>query len=154
VNLLCCHHDEVHIYWSTTLTTIRGGALNAAVVDDWMVLLETTIKEYSIDEDCIFSMDETCYFLDKNTTKTQHIGSAKQLHQLALCNEVHDTATLIPIILASGNIYKPTIIFKGEVLRGCTGWSNPLNARYGQFFAHDQQKCLQFSVFECLRRAT
>jgi len=106
-----------------------------------MVLPKSTIKEYSINEDCIFSMDETCCFLDKNTTKTQHIGSAKQLHQSALCNEVCDTATLIPIISASGNIYKPTIIFKGEGLRGCLGWSNPLDARYGQFFAHDQRKC-------------
>lgn len=135
------HNDEVCCYWSTTLTTVRGGALNAAVVDHWMALLESTIKEYSIDEDCIFSMDETCCFLDKNTTKTRHIGSAKQLHQLALRNEVRDTATLIPIISASGNIYKPTIIFKGEVLRGRAGWSNPLNARYGHFCAHDQQKC-------------
>ena len=136
---LCCHSNEIRCYWSTTLTTIRGGALNAAVVDDWMTLLENTIKEYSIDEDCIFSMDETCCFLDKNTSKTRHIGSAKQLHQLALRNEVRDTATLIPIISASGNVFKPTIIFKGEVLRGRMGWSNPLDARYGHIYTHDQQ---------------
>jgi hypothetical protein len=100
--VILSHNDEVHCYWSTTLTTVCGGELNTAVVDNWMVLLESTIKEYSIDEDCIFSMNETCCFLDRNTMKTRHIGSAKQLHQLALCNEVHDTATLIPII--SGQI--------------------------------------------------
>jgi len=97
------------------------------------------IKEYSIDEDCIFSMDETCCVLDKNTSKTWHISSAKQVHQLALHNEVHNTATLIPIISASGNVFRPTIIFKGEVLRGHTGWSNPLDARYGCVFMDDQQ---------------
>ena len=133
------HNDKIRCYWSTTLTTVRGGALNSAVVDDWMTLLENTIKEYCIDEDCIFSMDETCCFLDKNTSKTRHIGSAKQLHQLALRNEVRDTATLIPIISASGNVFKPTIIFKGEVLRGRMGWSNPLDARYGHIYTHDQQ---------------
>jgi len=136
---LRCHNDEVCCYWSTTLTTIRGGALNASVVDDWMMLLESTIKEYRIDEECIFSMDETCCFLDKNTSKTQHIVSAKQLRQLALCNEVCDTATLIPIISASGNVFRPTIVFKGEVLRGRMGWSNPLDARYGRIFTHGQQ---------------
>src|SRR5258706_12761001 len=138
-HFLCCHNDEVCCYWSTTLTTIRGGALNASVVDDWMMLLESTIKEYRIDEECIFSMDETCCFLDKSTSKTRHIGSAKQLHQLALRNEVCDTVTLIPIISASGNVFKPTIIFKGEVLRGRMGWSNPLDARYGCIFTHGQQ---------------
>src|SRR5258706_3292487 len=137
-HFLCCHNDELHCYWSTTLTTVHGGALNTAVVDDWMALLESTIKEYSIDEDCIFSMDETCCFLDKNTSKTRHISSAQQVHQLALRNEVHNTATLIPIISASGNVFRPTIIFKGEVLRGHTGWSNPLNARYGHVFMDDQ----------------
>ena len=133
------HNDEIRCYWSTTLTTIRGGALNTAVVDNWMALLEKTVKEYSIDEDCIFSMDKTCCFLDKNTSKTRHIGSAKQVHQLALRNEVRDTATLIPIISASGKVFKPTIIFKGEVLRGRMGWSNPLDARYGRVFMDDQQ---------------
>ena len=136
---LHCHNDEVCCYWSTTLTTIHDGALNASVVDDWMMLLKSTIKEYRIDEECIFSMDETCCFLDKNTSQTQHIGSAKRLHQLALCNEVRDTATLIPIISASGNVFKPTIIFKGEVLRGHMGWSNPLDTRYGHIFTHGQQ---------------
>ena len=134
---LCCHKDDIRCYWSTTLTTVHVGALNAAVVDDWMTLLENTIKDYSIDEDCIFSMDETCCFLDKRTSKTWHIGSAKQLHQLALRNEVQDTATLIPIISASGNVFKPTIIFKGEVLRGRMGWSNPLDGRYGHIYTHD-----------------
>ena len=125
------HKGEIQCYWSTTLTTVRGGALNAAIVDDWIKLLNSTIKEYKIDEDCIFSMDKTCCFLDKCTYKTRHIGSAKQVQQMALQNEVHETATLIPIISANGKVFRPTIIFKGEVLRGRLGWSNPLDARYG-----------------------
>ena len=133
---LCHHNDDLCCYWSTTLTTVCGGALNAAVVNDWMTLLENTVKEYSIDEDCIFSMDETCCFLDKRTSKTQHIGSAKQLHQLALCNEARDTATLIHIISASGKVFKPTIISKGEVLRGRMGWSNLLDARYAHIYTY------------------
>ena len=129
---LCHHNDDICCYWSTT---VHGGALNAAIVDDWMTLLENT-KEYSIDEDCIFSKDETCCFLDKRTSKTQHIGSAKQVHQSALRNEVRDTATLIPIISASGNVFKLTIIFKGEVLRGHMGWTNLLDARYAHIYTH------------------
>ena len=36
---LHCHHDKIQFYWSTSLTTVGGGALNQAVVDDWFELL-------------------------------------------------------------------------------------------------------------------
>ena len=107
---------------------MRGGALNEGVVNDWFVLLDATITNYGIEQDCIFSMDETCCFLDKTTHKTRHIGPACQKQQVALRNEARETATMIPIISASGVVFPPTIIFKGELLRGKSGWINPLDA--------------------------
>ena len=122
------HHDEIRCYWSTSLTTVRGGALNQEVVDDWFELLQATITSYGIEQDCIFSMDETCCFLDKSTHKSRHIGSAGQAHQLALRNEVRETATLIPFISADGRVFRPTVIFQAMLLRGKDTWPNPLNA--------------------------
>ena len=122
------HHDKLRCYWSTTLTTVRGGALNQAVIADWFELLQATITSYSIEPDCIFSMDETCCFLDKSTHKTRHIGSAGQAQQMALRNEVRETATLIPFISADGRVFRPTVIFQAVLLRGKDAWPNPLNA--------------------------
>ena len=122
------HHDKLQHYCSTTLTTVRGGALNKAVIDDWIELLEKTITDYGIEEECIFSMDETCCFLDKSIHRTHHIGSAGQPQQMALRNEVRETATMIPIISASGSVFPPTVIFKGQRLRDSSKWPNPLNA--------------------------
>ena len=86
------HHDEVQCYWSTSLTTVQGDALNQAVVGDWFESLSATITNYGIEQDCIFSMDET-HCLDNCTFKTCHIGSANQLQQVALRNEARETAT-------------------------------------------------------------
>jgi len=46
---LHCHHNKVWCYWSTTLTTIWGGALNSNTVDHWFNLLQqmVTIMELS-----------------------------------------------------------------------------------------------------------
>ena len=102
---LHCHHDRIRCFWSTTLTTVQGGALNQGIVDDWFELLQATVTSYGIEQDCIFSMDETCCFLDKSTHKSRHIGSAGQAQQMALRNEVRETATPIPFISADGRVF-------------------------------------------------
>jgi hypothetical protein len=121
------HDDRIRSYWSTTLTTVQGGAVNSTIVDDWFELLQTTITTCSIDQNCIFAMDETCCFLDKSVHKTCHIGSKGQKQQIAIRNETRETATLIPIILASGKVFPLTVIFQGKILRGKSAWKNPLD---------------------------
>ena len=60
-------------------------------------------------------MGETSIFLDKPTSKTLYIGSTDSNQQpIAIHNENQETATLIPIILAAGKVFKPTVTFKGE----------------------------------------
>ena len=128
-HFLHCHHDKIQFYWSTTLTAVQG-ALNQAVVDDWFELLQATITTYGIKQDCIFSMDETCCFLDKSTHKSHHIGSAGQAQQMVLRNEVRETTTLIPLISVDGRVFQPTVIFQAMLLRGKEGWPNPLNVMW------------------------
>jgi len=122
------HKKQLSLYWSTTLTTVRGGALNEANVNHWYTLLQDIINEYKIDHDLIFAMDETCCFLDKCTHKTRHLGATGQHQQIAIWNENRETCTLIPIICADGEVYRPTVIFKGKQIRGKDTLPNPLNA--------------------------
>ena len=124
------HKDQLSRFWSTTLTTVRGGALNEANVDHWYKLLQEVIDKYDIDPELIFAMDESCCFLDKCTHKTRHIGPAKQRQQLAMRNENREACTVIPIICADGEAYGPTVIFKGKQIRGKEHLPNPLNAWY------------------------
>ena len=127
---LNCHTDQLSCFWSTTLTTVRGGALNEANVDHWYKLLQETINGYNICPELIFALDKTCCFLDKCTHKTRHIGPAKQKQQLAIRNENRETCTVIPIICADGEAYGPAVIFKGKQIRGKEHLPNPLNASY------------------------
>jgi len=122
------HKDQLSQYWSTTLTTVRGGALNESNVDHWYKLLQETIDGYDIDPNLIFAMDETCCFLDKCMRKNHHIGAAGIQQQLALRNENRETCTLIPIICADGEVYGPLVIFKGKHLEGKDKWPNSLGA--------------------------
>ena len=43
-------------------------------------------------------------------------------------NENRETCTLIPVICADGEVYGPTVIFKGKQIRGKDTLPNPLNA--------------------------
>jgi len=124
------HTDQLSHFWSTTLMTVCGGALNEANVDHWYKLLQDIIDEHNISQELIFAMDESCCFLDKCTHKTQHIGPAKQRQQLAMRNENRETCTMIPIICADGEAYGPTVIFKGKQIQGKEHLPNPLGASY------------------------
>ena len=57
-------------------------------------------------------MDETCCFLDRSVHKTLDIGSKGHKQQIAIRNETRATATMIPIISASGKVFPPTVIFQ------------------------------------------
>jgi len=124
------HTDQLSRFWSTTLTTVHGRALNEANVDHWYMRLQEIIDEHNISPALIFTMDESCCFLDKCTHKTWHIGPAKQQQQLAMRNENRETCTVMPIICADGEAYGPTVIFKGKHIQGKERLPNPLGASY------------------------
>ena len=122
--------ESLSMCWSTSLTTVRGGALNEQNVNHWFELLMRLITEYRLSDspELIFAMDETSCFLDKCTRKTRHISARGNRQQIALRNEKRETATLIPIISADGTVYPPTVIFCGKQIRGKGDLPNPLNA--------------------------
>ena len=104
--------------------------MNEANVDHWYKLLQEIIDQYNIVPKLIFAMDETCCFLDKCTCKSHHIGPSGLRQQIALRNENCETCTLIPLICADGQVYSPTVIFKGKHIKGKDSMNNPLNASH------------------------
>jgi hypothetical protein len=145
-------------FWGKTCSSVQGGALNKTVVNHWFQLLEEIVTKYSIAPDYIFSMDETSMFLDKPMSKTLHIGATETSCQpIAICNENCEIATLIPIILAAGKVFKPTIIFKGEQFQATGDWKNPLDALYISFYPIMSTNLVcshQVLVLECQKRVT
>ena len=82
------HGTSIHTFWRKTHSSVQGGALNKSVVNHWFQLLEETVTKFSIEPDCILSMDKTSTFLDKPTSKTLNIGATESNQQpIAICNE-------------------------------------------------------------------
>jgi len=63
------HKKQLSLFWSTTLTTVRGGALNEANVNHWYNLLQEIINEYKIDTSLIFAMMKPAASLTSAPTK-------------------------------------------------------------------------------------
>ncbi|KAF9218438.1 hypothetical protein BS17DRAFT_636051, partial [Gyrodon lividus] len=53
------HVGQLGRYWSSPLDTAHGQAVNPNTHKTWCNLLEGTIEEYNLLEDCIWAADET-----------------------------------------------------------------------------------------------
>jgi len=122
------HADTLKSVWGTSQTTLRGGAANPETIDHWFSLLSETIAKFSIVPELIFAMDETCCFIDKSTRHFKVIGCSRQHAQTVLKNENQESITLIPLVSAAGQLYPPTVIFKGKQIKGKAELPNPLGA--------------------------
>ena len=122
------HADTLKSVWGTSKTMLRAGAANPETVDHWFSLLSDTIAKFSIVPELIFAMDETCCFIDKSTRRFKVIGRSHQHAQTVLKNENRESITLIPLVSATGQVYPPTVIFKGKQIKRKAELPNPLGA--------------------------
>ncbi|KAG2120069.1 hypothetical protein BD769DRAFT_1671908 [Suillus cothurnatus] len=53
------HMDKLGRFWTQSLDTARGCAVNPTTHDQWFTLLEDAIITLGIEEDCIWAADET-----------------------------------------------------------------------------------------------
>ncbi|KIK33713.1 hypothetical protein CY34DRAFT_18196 [Suillus luteus UH-Slu-Lm8-n1] len=53
------HMDELGRFWTRSLDTTRGRAVNPTTHDQWFTLLEGAMTSLGIEEDCIWAADET-----------------------------------------------------------------------------------------------
>jgi len=108
------HAHSLKSVWGTSQTTLRGGAANPETIDHWFSLLSQMIAKFSIVPELMFTMDETCCYIDKSTRHFKVIGRSKQSEQMSLKDENQESITLIPLVSAAGQLYPPTVIFKGK----------------------------------------
>ncbi|KAI6046735.1 hypothetical protein EDC04DRAFT_2597852 [Pisolithus marmoratus] len=53
------HSAQLGCYWSSSLDSNHGCAVNANTHQEWFKLLEETIETYQIEQDCLWAADET-----------------------------------------------------------------------------------------------
>src|SRR5260370_6084794 len=115
-------------YWSTSLDTVRARALNPHVVHDYFQKVKKTLSEYSIEPDCLWTMDEMrCAF--GQAGKIMVIGQAGKQVQHSQQDGNWETATLMPLISAAGVCMLPCVIFKGKKMNSI--WLEPVNNPLG-----------------------
>ena len=63
------HHDRLSMYWSSTLDSSRGCAVNPVTKEKYFRLLKEIIEEYNIPNELVYSADEIGIQVDISVTK-------------------------------------------------------------------------------------
>lgn len=113
------HSDQLGRYWSSSLDTARGRAVNKHTNQAWYSLLRTMIVEEKIDPDCIWAADETG-FQPGGGLKDRVIGAAKQKLQHQQRDGNRENITVVVTICADGEDIPPSVIYKGQAFS--TNW--------------------------------
>ena len=58
-NFLHCHDDQLHMYWSALLPSVRAKAGNQETISGYFSLVKERIVEPGVSPECMWSMDKT-----------------------------------------------------------------------------------------------
>lgn len=107
------HSDELQAYWTRSLDSNRGQAVNPTTNKAWFDLLISTAEELNIAPECTAGTDEGG-FNSALIQRSKAIGltGRKTLYQRN--DGPRETITVIATIFADGTSLPPTIIFKGD----------------------------------------
>lgn len=128
------HADRLSTYWSKSLDSKRGKAVNPTTNTLYLDSLEAALDEDGepIPPHRIFQVDEIG-FLYGVGEKERVIGSKGKKVQHQQRSGTRETITVIPTICADGTSIPPAVIFKGEAFQVKWRQDNPLNASYVLF---------------------
>ena len=123
------HHERIGMYWSSSLDSSRGRAVNPITNAEYFDLLKDTREKYNIPDELVYGADETGIQTGIGTTE-RVIGPVGSNIQYQQRSGNQENITVLPTICADGTSIPPTVIFKGEAFQ--TKWlqENPLDARY------------------------
>ncbi|KIK19723.1 hypothetical protein PISMIDRAFT_658664 [Pisolithus microcarpus 441] len=122
-----CHSSQLHQFWSSSLDTARGHAVNKNTNKEWYDLLGNTIDKFKIDADCLWAADETG-FQPGNGVKECVFGPAKAKIQYQQHNGNRKNITVMVTICADGEDLPPTVIYKGQQFSTVWHQDNTLGA--------------------------
>jgi hypothetical protein len=122
------HANRVAQYWSSSLDTARGRAVNPHTHKAWCNLLKETLDRENIEEDCIWAADETG-FQPGGRPKQRVFGPSQKKTQHQQRDGNRENITVMVTICADGESISPLVIYKGQAFS--TNWhqDNELKAR-------------------------
>lgn len=121
------HYDSLHVYWSRSLESARGKAVNPALVEEFYDLLDAEYEKHDFLEEHVYGADESGMTTGV-AQKERVIGGVgkKTQHQKREVNR--ENTTVIVTICADGTTIPPITIFKGKHYQLRWAQNNPLNA--------------------------
>jgi hypothetical protein len=125
-------HLDLRMKKTVGLEKARAKALNQVVVDEFFDMLADVIKEYSIQLENLYNMDEKGIQLGIGARITAMIDrDQKAVYSIEDGNR--ELVTIIEAICADGSILHPSVIFQGVRRMLEWGRNNPCNARFASF---------------------
>ncbi|KAG1877373.1 hypothetical protein F4604DRAFT_1680054 [Suillus subluteus] len=88
------HSAQLGHYWSSSLDTACGRAVNPNTNVEWYKLLEETLEEKNIEPDCIWAADESG-FQPGEGLKECVFGPAGRSNQYQQCDGNHENITVM-----------------------------------------------------------
>ncbi|KAI0039390.1 hypothetical protein FA95DRAFT_1027873 [Auriscalpium vulgare] len=121
------HSDRLQTFWTRSLDSIRGRAVNPTTNAAWFDLVNKTVAEYNIIPELTWGTDEAG-FNPALADKQRAIGRSgrKVLYQQR--NGIRENITVIATICGDGTSLPPAVIFKGQAYQVRWKQNNPLNA--------------------------
>lgn len=121
------HSDRLKTFYASPLDRTRANAVNPVTHKMFFDLLEKTLKEHNIDQDCIYAADETG-FMPGRACRSKVIGKAHTKGQHRKESGNRQNITVMPTICADGTSIPPLVIFAGCAYQVSWKQSNPLHA--------------------------
>jgi hypothetical protein len=121
------HSDELKTYWTRSLESQRGQAVNPSTHAAWMKLLGDSIEKYQFAPENIYGADESG-FNPHILGRARAIGRTKKKALYQQNDAPRETTTVMVTICADGTALPPAIVYKGDGYQVSWRENNPLNA--------------------------
>jgi len=129
------HLDELKTRWTRNFEASRARSLNETNTSSFFSLLEETVKEFQIDDDDIYNMDEKGIQLGI-TGRVQTLVDRNQQSVNRVEDGNRELVTIIETVCADGTALRPCVVFKGTRRNLEWGRDNPGGASYVVICSH------------------
>ena len=122
------HSSKIKMSWSAPLESKRGRAVNPHTKDAWFSLLQQTITDYGIEEECTYDGTDEIGCNPAEGRKERVMGSRKPGPQYQQRDGSRENITVIVTVCADGTSTPPAVIFKGQGYQVKWKQNNPADA--------------------------
>jgi hypothetical protein len=126
-------HPDLKMKKTIGLEKARAKALNKFAVDEFFDVLTDVIKEYDIQPENIFNMDEKGIQLGIGARITAMIDRDQKI-AYSVEDGNRELVTVIEAICGDGSVIHPSMIFQVQRRHPEWGCNNPCNARFALFW--------------------